>query len=248
MGKEKQEEMLKKDKKLYEGKTKRLYTTDNPDLLIQEFKHEAVAANGAKSATVNGKGVVNNRVSAHLFRYLESYHVPTHFVKTLSETEMVVKRLDIVPVEVVVRNVAVGGLGERFGVEQGADLPHPVVEYYLKDDERHDPMLNEDHVVAFGHASGGDLGQIRRMALKVNAVLKDFFLRRNLKLLDLKLEFGRSKGKILLGDEISLDTCRLHDLDSNQRLDRDYLVADPARAEQLYQSFQARVLGPASQG
>ncbi|MDZ7271373.1 MAG: phosphoribosylaminoimidazolesuccinocarboxamide synthase [candidate division KSB1 bacterium] len=239
---------MRKDKKLYEGKTKRLYTTDNPDLLIQEFKHDAVAANGAKSTTVKGKGVVNNRVSAHLFRYLESYHVPTHFVKSLSDTEMLVKRLDIIPVEVVVRNVAVGSLGERFGVEQGEDLPHPVVEYYLKDDERHDPMLNEDHVVAFGHASGGDLGHIRRTALKINVVLRDFFLRRNLKLLDVKLEFGRAKGKILVGDEISLDTCRLQDLQSGQRLDRDYLVADPVRAEQLYQDFLVRVLGQAGQG
>jgi phosphoribosylaminoimidazole-succinocarboxamide synthase len=234
---------LKKDKKLYEGKTKRLYTTDNPELLIQEFKHEGVAANGEKTATIRGKGAVNNRVSTHLFRYLESYHVSTHFVRQLSDTEMVVRRLDIIPVEVVVRNVATGGLAERFGVEEGEDLPQPAVEYYLKDDERHDPMINEDHVVAFGHASAGDLAHIRRTAVKVNAVLKDFFLRRNLKLVEIKLEFGRAKGKILLGDEVSLDTCRLQDLLTGEQLDRDRLVANPTRAEELYQKLCERIVG-----
>ncbi|MGQ9559294.1 MAG: phosphoribosylaminoimidazolesuccinocarboxamide synthase [Candidatus Oleimicrobiaceae bacterium] len=234
---------MKKDKKLYEGKTKRLYATDNPELLIQEFKNEGAAADGAKSATIMGKGAVNNRLSTHFFRYLESHHVATHFVKVLSDTEMVVKRLDIIPVEVVVRNVASSALAERFGVAEGEDLPQPVVEYYLKDDERHDPMINEDHVVAFGHASASDLGHIRRTAIKINAVLKDFFLRRNLRLVDIKLEFGRAKGRILLGDEISLDTCRLRDLTSGEEFDRDRLVADPTAAEQIYQSLCERIVG-----
>jgi phosphoribosylaminoimidazole-succinocarboxamide synthase len=156
---------------------------------------------------------------------------------------MVVRRLDIIPVEVVVRNVATAALAERFGVAEGEDLPQPVVEYYLKDDERHDPMINEDHVVSFGHASAADLGYIRRTAIKINAVLRDFFLRRNLRLMDIKLEFGRAKGRILLGDEISLDTCRLQDLASGEEFDRDRLVANPTEAEKIFQSLCERIVG-----
>ncbi|MFQ5751245.1 MAG: phosphoribosylaminoimidazolesuccinocarboxamide synthase, partial [bacterium] len=227
------ETSVKKKKKIYEGKAKIVYETDNEDLLIQEFKDDATAFDGVKKGKIKSKGNINNQLSAHLFNYLDSYHVPTHFVKILSNNTMIIKKLQMIPVEVVVRNIATGSMVKRYGVEEGKKLEHPVLEYYLKDDEKHDPMINQHHILAFEFATAEELKQIERLAQKINAVLKSFFERRNLLLVDFKLEFGRAKsGKITLGDEISPDTCRLWDVETGEKLDKDRFRQDLGKVEE----------------
>lgn len=234
---------VKKKKKLYEGKAKILYETDNEEYLLQEFKDDATAFDGQKKGKIKGKGKVNNQISAQLFNYLENYHVPTHFVKVQSDNTMVVKRLEMIPVEVVVRNIATGSLVKRYGVEEGKELEYPVLEFYLKDDAKHDPMINEHHILAFGHASAEELKQIQRYAQKVNAILKSFFHRRNLALVDFKLEFGRTNaGKIVLADEISPDTCRLWDAGTGDKLDKDRFRQDLGNVEEAYEEVRKRVM------
>ncbi|MDZ7373304.1 MAG: phosphoribosylaminoimidazolesuccinocarboxamide synthase [candidate division KSB1 bacterium] len=234
---------VRKGAKYYEGKAKKLYLTDNPDLLIQEFKDSATAFDGAKKGTIRGKGSVNNQVSAHLFRYLESYHIPTHFVRTLSDREMLVKKVEIIPVEVVVRNVVAGSLAKRLNEEEGRELSEPILEFYLKDDALHDPMITEEEITQRGLANARELDKIKRMALKINAVLKDFFARRKLRLVDFKLEFGRHGNEILLADEISPDTCRLWDAETGERLDKDRFRRDLPGVVEAYREVQERVLG-----
>lgn len=233
---------VKKKKKVYEGKAKILYETDNEELLVQEFKDDATALDGLKKGTIKGKGAINNQISAHLFKYLESYHVPTHFVKVHSDNAMIVKKLEMIPVEVVMRNIATGSLVKRYGVKEGQELEHPILEYYLKDDQKHDPLINEHHILAFGHANAEELKIIARLAQKINAVLKSFFYRRNILLVDFKLEFGRYKNnKILLGDEISPDTCRLWDIESGEKLDKDRFRKDLGKVEEAYQEVRKRI-------
>ena len=233
---------MKKGELLYEGKAKKLYATDNPDLVIQEFKDDATAFNGKKKGTIKDKGVVNNRISAFIFEFLESYHVPTHFEKVLSDREMLVKKLDIIPVEVVMRNIATGSLVKRYGLEEGKELDYPVLEFYLKDDDLNDPMINEHHAVAFGLATPDEMETISRYATKINAILKSFFIRRKIRLIDFKLEFGRFKDRILLGDEISPDTCRFWDLETGEKLDKDRFRQDLGRVEEAYQEMLNRIL------
>ncbi|MFQ5676969.1 MAG: phosphoribosylaminoimidazolesuccinocarboxamide synthase [bacterium] len=233
----------KKKKKLYEGKAKIIYETDNEDIYIQEFKDDATAGDGAKKGKIKAKGVVNNQVSAHLFNYLENYHVPTHFIKTHSDRSMYVKKLEMIPVEVVMRNIATGSLVKKYGIAEGTELEQPILEYYLKDDEKHDPMINENHIVSFGHATAEELKSIQRFTQKINAVLKSFFYRRNLMLVDFKLEFGRTKtGKICLGDEISPDTCRFWDIETNEKMDKDRFRQDLGKVEEAYEEVRQRVL------
>lgn len=234
---------VKKKKKLYEGKAKILYETDNEDYYIQEFKDDATAFDGEKKGKIKNKGAINNQLSAYLFNYLENYHVPTHYVKPQSDNSMVVKRLEMIPVEVVMRNIATGSLVKKYGVEEGQELEHPILEFYLKDDEKHDPMINEHHVIAFGHATQDELRQIQRYTQKINAVLKSFFYRRNLLLVDFKLEFGRNKaGKLTLGDEISPDTCRFWDRETHEKLDKDRFRQDLGNVEGAYEEIRHRVL------
>lgn len=233
----------KKKNKLYEGKAKIVYETDNEDIYIQEFKDDATAGDGAKKGKIKSKGIVNNQVSGHLFTYLENYHVPTHFVKALSDRTMFIKKLEMIPIEVVMRNIATGSLVKRYGVEEGKELEQPILEYYLKDDAKHDPMINEDHILSFGHADAEELKQIQRLTKKINAVLKSFFYRRNMLLVDFKLEYGRSKnGKVCLGDEISPDTCRFWDIETNEKLDKDRFRQDLGKVEEAYQEVLKRVL------
>ncbi|MFQ5824852.1 MAG: phosphoribosylaminoimidazolesuccinocarboxamide synthase [bacterium] len=233
---------VKKKKKYYEGKAKILFKTDNEDLLIQEFKDDATAFDGVKKGKIKGKGVINNQISTYLFNYLESYHIPTHFVKTLSDNSMIIKILDMMPLEVVMRNIATGSLVKRYGVKEGQEIEHPILEYYLKDDKKHDPMLNEHHILAFGYASSEELKLIERYAQKINAVLKSFFYRRNLLLVDFKLEFGRNKsGKIMLADEISPDTCRLWDIETGEKLDKDRFRHSLGKVEEAYEQVRKRI-------
>jgi phosphoribosylaminoimidazole-succinocarboxamide synthase len=226
---------------IYEGKAKRVYTTDNPDLVIQYFKDDATAFNAKKRGTIASKGILNNQMSEIFFRLLEREGVPTHFVKRLSEREMLVKRLDIIPVETVVRNIIAGSLAKRLGLEEGKALPSPIVEYYYKSDPLDDPMINEWHVTVLGMATEAELRTIDTLALKTNAVLRAFLESKGLLLVDMKLEFGRHHGQILLGDEICPDTCRFWDLTTRQKLDKDRFRQDLGGVEEAYQEVHRRV-------
>ena len=234
---------MEKRDKIYEGKAKIVYTTDKPGLIIQYFKDDATAFNAQKRGTIVGKGVVNNRVSAALFERLGTARVPTHYVATLSEREMLCRRLDIIKIEAVVRNVVAGSLAKRTGLEEGTPIRQPVVEMYYKSDPLGDPMINDDHVRMLKLAIPRELAWIRRTALRINAVLKPDLLRKRLVLVDFKLEFGRAAGKLWLGDEISPDTCRLWDATTRERLDKDRFRRDLGGVEEAYQEVYRRIVG-----
>jgi phosphoribosylaminoimidazole-succinocarboxamide synthase len=229
--------------KLYEGKAKIVYATDRPDLIIQFFKDDATAFNALKKGTITGKGVINNRLSAALFQLLERRGVPTHYVATLSDREMLCRRLDIIKIKVIVRNVVAGSLAKRTGVEEGVPIGPPIVELYYKSDPLGDPMINDDHVRLMRLATPGELAWIRRTALRVNSVLRPHVARHRLTLVDFKLEFGRSGRRLLLGDEISPDTCRLWDTATGERLDKDRFRRDLGGVEQAYQEVFNRLAG-----
>jgi phosphoribosylaminoimidazole-succinocarboxamide synthase len=232
---------MEKRELIYEGKAKKLYTTDDPDLLIQYFKDDATAFNAKKRGTIEEKGVINNRMSEIFFGLLEREGVRTHFVERLSDREMLIKRLDIVPVETVVRNIVAGSLAKRLGLEEGGDLPRPIVEYYYKSDALDDPMIIEDHILVFHFATEEELGKIRSMALEVNDVLRRFLDARGIILVDAKFEFGRHKGEILLGDEICPDTCRFWDKVTREKLDKDRFRRDLGNVEGAYREMMSRV-------
>ncbi len=232
---------MEKREQIYEGKAKRVYTTDNPDLVIQYFKDDATAFNAKKRGTIVSKGVLNNQMSEAFFRLLEAEGVPTHFVERLNDREMLVKRLDIIPVETVVRNIIAGSLAKRLGLEEGKSLPAPIVEYYYKSDPLDDPMINEWHVTVLGYATAAELKRLTELALKVNAVLRPFLEKRDILLVDMKLEFGRHHGQILLGDEICPDTCRFWDAQTRRKLDKDRFRQDLGGVEEAYQEMYRRV-------
>ncbi len=221
--------------KLYEGKAKILYTTSDPDLMIQYFKDDASAFNGKKKGTIVDKGVMNNHMSSRIFQYLESEGIKTHFVKNLNDREMLVKKLDIIPVEVVMRNIAAGSLCKRLGIEEGRVLERPILEFYYKSDSLGDPMINECHVDVFGWATKQEVEILKSEGIKVNNLMVKFFQERNIRLVDFKLEFGRHKGEVLLGDEISPDGCRLWHSDTNEKMDKDRFRFDLGKVEEMYQ-------------
>jgi phosphoribosylaminoimidazole-succinocarboxamide synthase len=222
-----------------------VYATRDPGLVIQYFKDDATAFNALKRGTIAGKGVVNNRVSASLFERLERAGVPTHYVATLSDREMLCRRLDIIKVETVVRNVVAGSLAKRTGLEEGTAVARPVVELYLKSDALGDPMLNDDHVFMLGLARPRELIWIRRTARRINAILRPHLARRGLRLVDFKLEFGRQGRRLYLGDEISPDTCRLWDVASGEKLDKDRFRRDLGAVEEAYHEVHRRLVDPA---
>ncbi len=234
---------LRKGELLYEGKAKKVFATEHPDLIIQEFKDDATAFNAQKKGQILNKGIVNNEVSSHLFEYLESFGIRTHFVDKLSERDMVCKRLEIIKIEVVMRNIAAGSLVKRYGLEEGVQLSMPVTELYLKNDALGDPLINDDHAVVLNLASPEEITFLKQIAWKVNAILRNYFLSKGLKLVDFKLEFGRHNGLILLGDEISPDTCRLWDADTNKKLDKDRFRFDLGEVESAYLEVRRRMLG-----
>ena len=225
----------------YEGKAKKLYTTSDPDLVIQYFKDDATAFNAKKRGTIEAKGVMNNRMSELFFTLLERAGVRTHFVRRLDDREMLCKRLDIVPVETVVRNVVAGSMAKRLGREEGESLKQPVVEYYYKSDPLDDPLIYPEHAIEFGWATASEIEQIKSLALKVNEVLKRFLDERGVLLVDFKLEFGRHRGEILLGDEICPDTCRFWDKQTRQKLDKDRFRRDLGGVEEAYHEMLHRV-------
>lgn len=233
----------KKGKLIYEGKAKKLYETDNPGRVIQEFKDDATAFDATKRGTIQAKGVCNNKISARIFGMLETQGIPTHFVRLLNEREMLVEKLEIIPVEVTIRNVVAGGMAKLLGLEEGGQLSQPVLEYHYKDDALHDPLINEYHIFALKIATEAELKVIARNSFEINRLLSEFFDQRDLKLVDFKLEFGRHKDKILLGDEISPDTCRLWDKTTQKKLDKDRFRRDLGGVEDAYQEVLNRVCG-----
>jgi phosphoribosylaminoimidazole-succinocarboxamide synthase len=232
---------IKKGKKIYEGKAKILYETDKAGFLIQEFKDDATAFDATKRGTIKDKGIINNEISSALFQLLEAKGIPTHFVEKLSEREMLIKKLEIILVEVTVRNISAGGLSNLLGIEEGIVLKSPVLEYHYKNDALHDPLINDYHIEMLNLATVKEMAKIKGYSFSINEILKDFFNKASLKLVDFKLEFGRHKGKILLGDEISPDTCRLWDKKTNEKLDKDRFRRDLGRIEEAYQEVLRRI-------
>ncbi|GEQ32343.1 phosphoribosylaminoimidazole-succinocarboxamide synthase [Marinilactibacillus psychrotolerans] len=227
---------------LYEGKAKELYETDDPDTLWVKYKNQATTGNGAKKETIEGKGKLNNQITSLLFEKLKEKGIPSHFIKQLSETEQLIQKVEMFPLEVVVRNVAAGSFSRRLGVEEGKELSFPVLEFYLKKDELNDPIINEDHVKELALAAEGEVVKIKNQALEINQVLLKLFKEMNIRLVDFKLEFGKtSDGSIVLADEISPDTCRLWDLDTNDRLDKDVFRKDLGDIIPLYQEVLTRL-------
>lgn len=234
---------MQKLKMIYEGKAKKVYRTDNPDYFWIEYKDDATAFNGLKKGTIDNKGVVNNKVSAVFFRLLESKGIPTHFVELINDREMVVKGLEIIKVEVVVRNIAAGSLSKRLGLPEGTILPKTVLEYYYKDDALGDPLINTSHIDALEIATPEQMAYIKETALKVNDIMREYLAPVNIDLIDYKLEFGTHKGQVILGDEISPDTCRFWDKVSGEKLDKDRFRQDLGNVEGAYQEVLRRLTG-----
>ena len=233
---------MKKLKMIYEGKAKKVYETEDPDLLIQEFKDDATAFNAQKRGTIRQKGIVNNAISAKIFTLLESKKIPTHFVRQLSDRDMLIKRLQIIPIEMTVRNVTAGGMAKLLGIEEGIRLDFPVLEYHYKRDDLEDPLFNEYHIFTLKLATREELQAINEYSLRINQILIEFFKGKNLELVDFKLEFGRHKGKILLGDEFSPDTSRLWERSTGEKLDKDRFRRDLGKVEEAYQEVYRRVV------
>ena len=231
--------------KLYEGKAKIIYNTSDPDLVIQYFKDDASAFDGKKKGTIVDKGVMNNHMSTRIFEYLEENGVKTHFVKNLNDREMLVKSLKIIPVEVVLRNVAAGSLCKRLGIEEGREFnEQPILEFFYKSDPLGDPMINECHVDIFGWATKEEVEILKSEGLKVNKLMVDFFKERKIRLVDFKVEFGRHNGEVLLGDEISPDGCRLWDWDTNEKMDKDRFRFNLGSVEEKYQQVYDLICTP----
>ncbi len=235
---------MKKMEQLYEGKAKKVYATENPELYIVDYKDDATAFNGEKKGTIMGKGAINNRVTNHLMKMLENHGIPTHFVEELSDRETVVKKVSIVPLEVIVRNIAAGSLSKRLGLEEGTKLSSTVLEYCYKDDALGDPFINVYHVRAMNLANDEELKAIDTYSLKINEILTDYLKDAGIELIDFKLEFGRlSDGTIVLADEISPDTCRFWDSKTGEKLDKDRFRRDLGNVEGAYQEVMRRLLG-----
>jgi phosphoribosylaminoimidazole-succinocarboxamide synthase len=226
----------------YEGKAKRVYATADPAVYIVEYKDDATAFNGVKKAQIGGKGAINNAITAAIYPQLEAAGIPTHFIEKLSEREQRVKAVEIVPVEVIVRNVAAGSFSKRLNIEEGTPLPRPVVEYCYKSDALGDPLINTDTAVSLGWATETELARIHELALQVREFLTPFFLARGIKLIDFKLEFGKlANGEIVLADEISPDTCRFWDAETNEKMDKDRFRRDLGGVEDAYAEMLRRV-------
>jgi phosphoribosylaminoimidazole-succinocarboxamide synthase len=235
---------MEKTVQMYEGKAKKVFATNDENYCIVSYKDDATAFNGEKKGTIVGKGVVNNKMSNYLMQELEKVGVPTHFVEELNDRETVVKKVSIVPLEVIIRNIAAGSFSKRFGVEEGTKLLCPTLEYCYKDDSLGDPMVNDYHILACGWATKEDLDTIANYTFKINDFLKDFFKKINVDLVDFKIEFGKTAdGKIILADEISPDTCRFWDATTHEKLDKDRFRRDMGGVEDAYQEMMKRIFG-----
>ena len=235
---------MEKREQLYEGKAKKVFKSDDENLYIVSYKDDATAFNGEKKGTIVGKGSINNRMTNMLMQVLEKKGVPTHFVEELNDRETVVKKVSIVPLEVIIRNISAGSFAKRFGVEEGIVFDEPTIEFSYKNDELGDPLMNAYHAIALKLATRKEIETIKKMAFTVNDTLKEYFLHLNIKLVDFKIEFGRlADGTIVLADEISPDTCRLWDKDTNEKLDKDRFRRDLGGTEEAYQEVMRRLMG-----
>lgn len=233
---------MEKREQLYEGKAKKVYCTDDPDLLIVSYKDDATALNGKKRGSILGKGAINNRITNAMMQLLEKNGIPTHYVRELNDRETLVKKVDIMPLEVIVRNISAGHFASRYGVKEGIVFDDPTIEISYKNDELDDPLLNASHAIALKLATREELDTIKEMALRTNAILKEFFRSINVELVDFKLEFGKtSDGRIVLADEISPDTCRFWDATTHEKLDKDRFRRDMGGIEDAYQEMMKRV-------
>lgn len=232
---------MEKKELLYEGKAKKVYLTDDPDVLIVDYKDDATAFNGLKKGTIVGKGVVNNRMTNLVFRKLENEGVPTHFVEELSDRETAVKKVEIVPLEVIIRNVAAGSFSKRLGVPEGTKFKAPTIEFSYKNDDLGDPLINDYFAIAMELATREEIDTITKYAFKMNEVLKAYFMEANIELVDFKIEFGRYHGQIILADETSPDTCRLWDADTHEKLDKDRFRRDLGNVEEAYNEVFKRL-------
>ena len=237
-------ENIVKKEQLYEGKAKKVYATNDPDLVIVDYKDDATAFNGEKKGTISGKGVINNRMTNYMFKMLEKEGVPTHLVEEISERETIVKKVSIVPLEVIVRNVAAGSFSKRMGVEEGKQLLCPILEFSYKNDDLGDPFINDYYALALGIATQEDIDTIAKYAFKVNEFMVKFFKGLNIDLIDFKIEFGKTAdGTIILADEISPDTCRFWDSTTHEKLDKDRFRRDMGGVEEAYQEIMKRLMG-----
>jgi phosphoribosylaminoimidazole-succinocarboxamide synthase len=232
---------MERKEQLYEGKAKKVFATDNSDYCIVSYKDDATAFNGKKKGTIVGKGVVNNRMSNFMFRMLEEKGVSTHYVEELNDRDTVVKKVEIVPLEVIVRNRAAGSFSKKYGVPEGSDLASPILEFDYKSDPLDDPLVNNYHILALGLATQEELDKITEMTLKINEIMIEFFKEVNVELVDFKLEFGRFHGDIVLADEISPDTCRFWDLTTHEKLDKDRFRRDMGGVEEAYAEMMKRI-------
>jgi len=234
---------MEKKEQLYEGKAKKVFATDDPDLVIVSYKDDATAFNGLKKGTIEGKGVINNKMTNYMFKLLEKEGVPTHFVEELSDRETLVKKVEIVKLEVIIRNVAAGSFSKRMGVEEGKALLTPILEYSYKNDDLGDPFINDYYALALGIATKEELDTIAKYAFKVNEFMLKYFKEIGIDLIDFKIEFGRFKGQILLADEISPDTCRFWDSKTHEKLDKDRFRRDMGGVEDAYKEIRRRIFG-----
>ncbi|MDR3364127.1 MAG: phosphoribosylaminoimidazolesuccinocarboxamide synthase [Clostridiales Family XIII bacterium] len=239
--------MTEKKNQIYEGKAKKVYATDDPYLYIVSYKDDATAFNGEKRGQIAGKGIVNNTMTNIIFKIIGENGVPTHFVKQLDDRDTIVRAVTILPLEVIIRNVAAGSFSKRYGVPEGTALLRPTLEFSYKKDELGDPLINDDHALALGLIDEGQLAQVKTYTHKINEILKGFFLGKGLKLIDFKIEFGTDNktGEVILADEISPDTCRLWDVVTNEKMDKDRFRRDLGNVEETYQEVFARVGGRA---
>lgn len=235
--------VLQKGEFLYEGKAKKIYKTDDPNQLLVEFKDDATAFDGVKKDRLQDKGILNNRLSAIFFKLLEENGIETHYLEFLNEREMLVKALDIIPVEVIVRNIAAGSISKRLGIEEGIKLNKTVLEFSLKDDALHDPMINHYHIYALNLATAEEMAVIEKAALQINAIMIPYLEQKGITLVDFKLEFGRHQGRVILGDEISPDTCRFWDSSSGEKLDKDRFRRDLGGVVDAYREVLRRLEG-----
>lgn len=234
---------LQKKEQLYEGKAKKVFATEDPDYVIVDYKDDATAFNGEKKGTIRGKGVVNNRMTNYMFKLLEKEGVPTHFVEELNDRETVVKKVEIVPLEVIVRNVAAGSFSKKLGIEEGTPLKRPTLEFSYKNDDLGDPFINDYYALGLGLATEEEIAEITKYAFIVNDFMLKFFKEHNVDLIDFKIEFGRFHGKIILADEISPDTCRFWDSTTHEKLDKDRFRRDMGGVEDAYSEMMRRVFG-----
>ena len=234
--------IMEKREMLYEGKAKRVFATDDPQVLLVDYKDDATAFNGLKKGTITGKGAINNRVTNYMMKILEKEGVKTHFIEELSERQTLVKKVSIVPLEVIIRNISAGSFSKRYGVDEGIVFSEPTIEFSYKNDDLGDPLINSYHAIALGLATKEEIDCIKKMAFKVNEVMKEFFKKLNVDLVDFKLEFGKTcDGEIVLADEISPDTCRFWDSDTHEKLDKDRFRRDMGNVEDAYIEMMKRI-------